>query len=596
MIDGRYELISELGQGGMGTVYKAYDRTLDEKVALKVLSETAGDSAEADRRFRAEIKLARRIRHANVCGIHEYGESDGIKYIVMELVVGEDLKQYLRARGKLSTHDAVGLVRQISDGLQSIHDAGVIHRDLKLANVMRDSTGRLRLMDFGLAKGMGDAKATATGMILGTAAYMSPEQVMAGTVDSRTDLYSLGIMTFELLTGRVPFREADPMVLLSRQLHEAPPLDDPDIPAALVPVLAKALAKAPEERHASAVDFASELTRASGASLGAAGPGMELGAGEATTALPAAASRSISRPAPSTTSTEARGRVAPPAPRFEPTLAFVQRSGVSRPPEALSRGTTGAPQAPRSPGADGPRSGVTSAARASKAPAARHRWGLGMGIAAGAIMAVGLGVWLAFRAVEMASSMTTSDRPSVTTSPIATNAQHDQPIATMPVNPEPSMPPPSTPPPQTAAPTPRPQSSATRLLDPSRARGGVDFSGNWVGKATEKTPEGVVTFDVDALLRSNDPTFGGRMKVDSPAGPLDVLINGEGVEVTVTAVNGKPTLCVTVDQFNLTTLATGARQSQTGNTYYFQFAGERLLGWDKSGAVTIELKRRSPNR
>lgn len=275
LISGRYELTGVLGRGGMGTVYRAHDRSLDEEVALKVLSETVEDTADADRRFRAEIRLARKVRHPNVCAIHEYGQLEDLQYIVMELVHGQDLKKYLESRGRLSTSEALDLAREIGEGLQAIHDAGVIHRDLKLANVMRDGAGRLRLMDFGIAKSAGDMMSTVTGHIVGTPEYMSPEQVQGQPVDARADIYSLGVMTYELLTGRVPFKADTPLAVIMMQVHASPQLNDPAIPGDVATVLGKALQKKPEDRYESARAFGAALSaaRASLVAPSAATPG-----------------------------------------------------------------------------------------------------------------------------------------------------------------------------------------------------------------------------------------------------------------------------------------------------------------------------------
>ena len=254
-ISGRYELTGVLGRGGMGTVYRAHDHSLDEEVALKVLSETVEDSADADRRFRAEIRLARKVRHPNVCAIHEYGQIEDLQYIVMELVHGQDLRKYLDSRGRLSTAEALDLAREIAEGLQAIHDAGVIHRDLKLANVMRDEAGRLRLMDFGIAKRAGDMMSTVTGHIVGTPEYMSPEQVQGQPVDARADVYSLGVMTYELLTGRVPFKADTPLGVIMMQVHQPPRLDDAALSGEVAAVLGKALAKRPQDRYESALSL-----------------------------------------------------------------------------------------------------------------------------------------------------------------------------------------------------------------------------------------------------------------------------------------------------------------------------------------------------
>jgi serine/threonine-protein kinase len=304
VIAGRYELTGVLGRGGMGTVYEAHDRSLDERVALKVLAETAQGSADADRRFRAEIKLARKIRHPNVCAIHEYGELQDVQYIVMELVTGQDLKKHVRSAGRLTAEEAIGIARQIGDGLQAIHDAGVIHRDLKLSNVMMDGAGRVRLMDFGIAKGIGDTMATVTGQILGTPEYMSPEQVQGLPVDPRADIYSLGIMTYELLTGRVPFKADTPLATIMLHVQEPPRLDDPAIPPRMAPILARALAKRPEDRYASAHEYVAALSAASLSLRPATVPAVpsaplvDVATLEMATPRPALLRRSEARPAP----------------------------------------------------------------------------------------------------------------------------------------------------------------------------------------------------------------------------------------------------------------------------------------------------------
>lgn len=249
VIADRYELVRVLGHGGMGTVYEVVDRYLDERLALKVLAGAGIASTEARRRFRDEIKLARRIRHPNVCAIHEYGEVEDLQYIVMELVQGQDLKQYLRNKGPLELTEAVDLARQIGAGLHAIHEAGVVHRDLKPANVMRTDTGQLRLMDFGIAKGFGEERATTSGVVVGTAEYMSPEQAQGGRLDPRSDVYALAIVVYELLTGEVPFRANTLLATIMLHLTEPPALDKPLIPSAIAPVLRRGLAKKAEERY-----------------------------------------------------------------------------------------------------------------------------------------------------------------------------------------------------------------------------------------------------------------------------------------------------------------------------------------------------------
>ncbi|MCM2255416.1 MAG: serine/threonine protein kinase [Vicinamibacteria bacterium] len=262
VIAGRYELVDFLGRGGMGTVFRARDQALGDDVALKVLRPEIA-TPEYERRFRGEVKIARRVRHRNVCAIHDYGQEAGLHYIVMELVEGVDLKHLVKERGALPLPEAIHLVGQLAAGLQAIHDAGIVHRDLKTPNVMVDRRGVVRLMDFGIAKSMdSQTLATAVGMILGTPEYMSPEQVRAATLDPRSDLYALGVVAFELLTGRVPFKGDTPLATLMMHLQDEPPLELPlaaGLPAGIRAALKRVLAKDPQERFATAAEFAQAL-------------------------------------------------------------------------------------------------------------------------------------------------------------------------------------------------------------------------------------------------------------------------------------------------------------------------------------------------
>ena len=306
LVDARYEVRERLGSGGMGTVYKAYDRVLEETVALKILRPEIAGSPEMARRFRSEIKLARRVRHPNVCGIHEYGEDRDLRYISMELIEGTDLKQIVQSSGALSPEEAYEVAIQLAEGLRAIHEVGIIHRDLKTANVMRDGRGRVRLMDFGIAKQLGveaTAGATGTGHILGTPEYMSPEQARSQPLDPRTDIYALGIVIFEIFTGRVPFHGDTPVATLLKHLQDPPPLDAREgegIPAPLVMVLRKALAKDPADRYATTEDLAGDLRRARAQS--AAEPGATASASAlAATVVPVEALQETLRTPPAAT-------------------------------------------------------------------------------------------------------------------------------------------------------------------------------------------------------------------------------------------------------------------------------------------------------
>jgi serine/threonine protein kinase len=264
VIASRYEIVSPLGKGGMGTVYKAHDRALDDEVALKVLKGEMVAESEMMRRFQTEIKLARKVRHRNTCGIHEYGEDGALRYLVMELIEGVDLRQVIRGKGGLSPQEAFDYAVQIAEGLDAIHGAGIIHRDLKTANLMRDGQGVIRLMDFGIAKEWQE-EVTATGQILGTPEYLSPEQARGDRTDPRTDIYSVGIVIWELFTGDVPFRGDTPLATAFKHVNEMPPFDGPKaaaLPEAVVPVLKKSLAKDAAQRQSSVHELLEELRRA----------------------------------------------------------------------------------------------------------------------------------------------------------------------------------------------------------------------------------------------------------------------------------------------------------------------------------------------
>ena len=271
----RYEILGPLGRGGMGMVYRAFDRELGETVAIKVLRpDVARESGRVEQRFRSEIRLARRVRHRNVCSVYGDGEDRGLLYICMELVEGENLARAAREASGLPHAEAWSAALQVADGLCAIHEVGVVHRDLKTANLMRDQKGVVRVMDFGIAKQHGAASGgvtvTATGSLMGTPEYMSPEQLRGEHVDYRGDLYSLGIVIFELFTGSLPFRGDTPVATIVRQLHDAPFLDLPALPGPLRPVLARALAKDPAERYATA----DEMRRALEGACEAQAPGI----------------------------------------------------------------------------------------------------------------------------------------------------------------------------------------------------------------------------------------------------------------------------------------------------------------------------------
>jgi serine/threonine-protein kinase len=278
VVASRYEIEARLGKGGMGTVYRARDLMLGEQVALKVLNSDLATTPDMGERFRSEIRLARRVTHRNVCRIHDYGEEGPLRFISMQLIDGEDLRQVLRRRGGLPPEEAFEVAIQAADGLQAIHDEGIIHRDLKSPNIMRDGRGVARLMDFGIAKqwqeGIGGGL-TLTGQIVGTPEYMSPEQVRGEKLDFRSDVYALGIVVFELFTGQVPFKGDTTIATIMMQLEAPPPLEGErarGIPEPVLPVLRKALAKDPAERHGSVRELGEALRLARAAAFAQLSP------------------------------------------------------------------------------------------------------------------------------------------------------------------------------------------------------------------------------------------------------------------------------------------------------------------------------------
>ena len=262
----RYELRAVLGKGGMGLVYRAFDRLLEEEVAIKVLRTDLSANADAVRRFRGEIKLARKVSHPNVCRIHDYGEEGPLGYISMEILTGQDLQKTLKEQPQgLPEPEATSAILQIASGLQAIHDVGILHRDLKTANATRDERGVVRLVDFGIAKDLLAQGHTAAGEAFGTPEYMSPEQCRGDALDFRSDVYALGVLAFELFTGEVPIKGTTPMATLFKQIQEAPSFEvgpGARVPRRCVPILLKALAKAATDRYASPQDFAQALRAA----------------------------------------------------------------------------------------------------------------------------------------------------------------------------------------------------------------------------------------------------------------------------------------------------------------------------------------------
>jgi serine/threonine protein kinase len=261
---GRYEIIEPLGQGGMGKVYKAFDRKLSEVLALKVIRPEIGVNDKAIERFKNELKVARKITHRNICRMFDLGEQDYLHYITMEYVAGEDLKRFIRRAGTLSAGKAVNIAKQVGEGLAEAHRLGVIHRDLKPQNIMIDQDGNSKIMDFGIARFIDAEGMTGSGVMIGTPEYMSPEQAELKEVDKRADIYSLGIVLYEMTSGRVPFEGETPLSIAmkhktekARNVRELNAL----IPVGLAVLIAKCMEKSPANRYQTAEELLAELGR-----------------------------------------------------------------------------------------------------------------------------------------------------------------------------------------------------------------------------------------------------------------------------------------------------------------------------------------------
>ena len=261
LIAGKYKIIDEVGHGGMGVVYKAEDLKLKRCVALKFLPPHLMDSPELKERFLVEAQAAAALSHPNICIIHEVGESEERPYIAMEFVDGETLRDRIR-RGPLKTEEALDIVIQVAAGLGEAHRRGIIHRDIKSANIMVTDKGQAKVMDFGLAKLRGGSSLTKSQTTLGTVAYMSPEQAQGEDVDPRTDLWSLGVVLYEMLTGELPFKGDRDVSVIYSILHEAPKslkLRKPPVPDELQQVIGRALKKKRESRYGSAEEMLKDL-------------------------------------------------------------------------------------------------------------------------------------------------------------------------------------------------------------------------------------------------------------------------------------------------------------------------------------------------
>ncbi len=260
---GRYEIIEELGKGGMGSVYRVFDKKIEEEVALKLLKLEIAEDKKTIERFRNELKLARKIGHRNVCKMYDLNEEEGINYITMEYVPGEDLKSFIRRAAPLSTGKSVSIAKQVCEGLAEAHRLGVVHRDLKPQNIMIDKDGNAKIMDFGIARSLKTKGITGTGVMIGTPEYMSPEQVEGKKVGPTSDIYSLGVILYEMVTGQLPFKGENPLSIAMKHKGEIP--KNPTViitqcPDNLSQVILKCLEKDKERRFQRAEKLLYELS------------------------------------------------------------------------------------------------------------------------------------------------------------------------------------------------------------------------------------------------------------------------------------------------------------------------------------------------
>jgi tRNA A-37 threonylcarbamoyl transferase component Bud32 len=256
VLAGRYEIGSQIGRGGMASIHLGTDRLLRRKVAVKILAQRFAHDQRSVARFGREAKAAARLNHANVVSIYDTGSDEGIHWIVMEYVEGKTLEEILREEGGFTIRNALDITEALCRALDAAHQGGLIHRDVKPANVMIDGSGQTKVMDFGIARAIADpADLTATGLVLGTASYLSPEQARGDPVDARTDIYSLGCVLYEMVTGGPPFAGGTPLGLAYKHVHEEPlppSFINQAVPGRLEAVIMRAIAKEPAARYASA--------------------------------------------------------------------------------------------------------------------------------------------------------------------------------------------------------------------------------------------------------------------------------------------------------------------------------------------------------
>ena len=310
IVGNRYSLRDRVASGGMGEVWRAVDDVLARDVAVKVLRPEYAADEDFLARFRAEARNAAMLSHHGIARVYDYGEDDCCPYLVMELVPGEPISALLRREGRLPVDLALGVVAQVGAALGAAHAAGVVHRDVKPANLILTPEGTVKITDFGIARALGAPSLTRTGEVMGTASYLAPEQVSGGRGTAASDVYSLGVVAYECLSGVRPFRDQDPLAIAVAHLKEEPPPLPEEIPQAARDLVLTALAKDPADRPAGAVEFARQasavrrrLRAAHPAGSGARGglldvPGTASGRHASPVPPPAANTRALAIPSP----------------------------------------------------------------------------------------------------------------------------------------------------------------------------------------------------------------------------------------------------------------------------------------------------------
>ncbi len=276
VLSDRYRLDDPIASGGMGSVYQATDERLERRVAVKLLKQDLAEDPRFVERFRREARAAGALSHPNIAAVYDFGADDSRHFIVMELAQGRDLARVLREEGPLDPERAAGIAAQIAAALDHAHSAGVVHRDIKPPNVIVGKGDRVKVTDFGIARAAGDSTLTVTGSVLGSAHYISPEQAGGAEVGPATDIYSLGIVLYEMLTGSVPFTGDSVIAVAMRHVSDDVPRPSelrPELPAALDEVVARATAKDPRARYGAASELAAALTGLSAAAPAPAGIG-----------------------------------------------------------------------------------------------------------------------------------------------------------------------------------------------------------------------------------------------------------------------------------------------------------------------------------